>query len=143
MRVVCINERFSVAGQMTSTDVAEVAAAGFCAIVNNRPDEEEPAQPHSQIIQATAEDEGLCYFHLPVRGPDITDDKVRAFQKVLESSNGPVFAHCRSGTRSLTLFVIGEVLDGRMRADDVIPFGVRHGFDLSGTAAWLHSHSGR
>jgi uncharacterized protein (TIGR01244 family) len=141
--MVCINERFSVAGQITSADVAEVAAAGFYTIVNNRPDGEEPAQPHSQIIKATAEGEGLCYFHLPVRGLGITDDKVRAFQNALESSNGPVFAHCRSGTRSLTLFVIGEVLDGRMRADDVMSFGIQHGFDLSGAAAWLHSRSGQ
>jgi hypothetical protein len=40
--------------------------------------------------------------------------------------------------------VIGEVLAGRMRPDEVRPFGARHGFDLAGAEAWLrrNGHAG-
>ncbi|MBN9062777.1 MAG: TIGR01244 family phosphatase [Rhizobiales bacterium] len=140
MKTVRINERLSVAGQMSTADVAKAVTAGFRTIINNRPDGEEPGQPPSDVIEAAAQRDGLSYVRLPVRGPDITEDKVRAFQAAIANSDGPVLAHCRSGTRSLTLFVIGEALDGRMRVQEIEAFGARNGFDLRGAVAWLRAH---
>ena len=37
-----LNDRVAVAPQITPDDVAAIAAAGYVAIVNNRPDGEEP-----------------------------------------------------------------------------------------------------
>jgi hypothetical protein len=39
--------------------------------------------------------------------------------------------------------VLGEVLDGRMRADEVRTFGEQRGFDLRGAEAWLAQHGRR
>jgi uncharacterized protein (TIGR01244 family) len=51
-----------------------------------------------------------------------------------------VLAHCKTGTRSATLYAIGEVLDGRMERDEVIPLGQSVGLDLSGAVKWLDAH---
>jgi hypothetical protein len=39
--------------------------------------------------------------------------------------------------------VLGEVLDGRMRADEVRAFGEQRGLDLRGAEAWLAQRGGR
>ena len=49
--------------------------------------------------------------------------------------------HCKSGTRSLTLWTLGEVLDGRMQASEILPFGERQGVDLKVAAKWAADHS--
>ncbi|KVK41025.1 beta-lactamase [Agrobacterium sp. LY4] len=55
----------------------------------------------------------------------------------MAEAEGPVFAHCKGGTRALTLHVLGEALDGRIERDDIEAFGKAHGFDLSGATRWL------
>ena len=84
--------------------------------INNRPNGEEAHQPGSAAEKSAAEDAGLGYSFIPVAGPHITEADVRAFQEAVAAAPGPVFAHCRSGTRSSTLYAIGEVLDGRSRS---------------------------
>jgi glyoxylase-like metal-dependent hydrolase (beta-lactamase superfamily II) len=59
----------------------------------------------------------------------------------MNSADGPVYAHCKGGTRVLTLYVLGEVLDGRMRREEVEAFGKARGFDLSRAARWLARQS--
>lgn len=137
MKLVRISERFSVSEQINPEDVEGLARAGYVAVVNNRPDCEADCQPPASAIAAAAADAGLSSTHIPVRGPDITEETVRAFQQAVAGSSGPVLAFCRSGTRSLTLWSIGEVLDERMAKSDLIPFGAERGFDLSGAVAWL------
>ena len=46
----------------------------------------------------------------------------------------------RHGTRSAVLHAIGEVLDGRMEKNEVIPFGQSVGLDLSGAVKWLDAN---
>ncbi|MFD0937610.1 beta-lactamase hydrolase domain-containing protein, partial [Methylobacterium trifolii] len=91
--------------------------------------------------EAAAARAGLAYSHLPVTGPTITRDDVARFSEMVAQASGPVVAHCRSGTRSLTLWVLGEVLAGRMRREDIPDFGRSRGFDLSGALAWLDAHA--
>src|SRR5690606_10504343 len=140
MKPVQIDERLAVCGQISPQDISGLAQAGYATIVNNRPDGEGFLQPTASAIADAAEKAGLRSAHLPVRGPDMTEQLVRDFQKTLAESAGPVVAFCRSGTRSLTLWAIGEVLDGRMAKTDLMQFGARHGFDLSGGVAWLATH---
>ena len=47
MELKRINEHVSVSPQISPDDVAAIKAAGFVAIVNNRPDGESPDQPPS------------------------------------------------------------------------------------------------
>jgi uncharacterized protein (TIGR01244 family) len=140
MSVRKINDKLFVGGQPTVAEFAEIVAQGIRSVINNRPDGEEPTQPGTEAEQRAAVASGLSYDHLPVTGPTITEESVRQFQAIVESAEGPVLAHCRSGTRSLTLFAIGEVLAGRMRPSEVRAFGTSHGFDLSGAERWLQRH---
>lgn len=137
VKPVAINERFAVCGQIRPKDVPDLARAGYAAIVNNRPDGEVFLQPSGSAISAAAAQAKIDSFHIPVTGPDITEGKVRMLQKVLADSRGPVLAFCRSGSRSLILWAIGEVLDGRMTKEELVPFGAERGFDLSRAVGWL------
>ena len=143
MKIVEISERLAVAGQPSLVDFKSLAARGFKAIVNDRPDGEEPGQPDSAAERQAATEAGLAYSFVPVTGTTITRADVEAFQAALAAAPGPVLAHCKGGTRSLTLHVLGEVLGGRMRAEEVQGFGARFGFDLAGAKAWLDRESAR
>ena len=140
MKRTIIDERLSVAGQPTAGEIAAFGGEGVALLINNRPDGEEPGQPGSAAERAAAEAAGIAYLDLPVTGPTITREAVERFHAAVEAAPGPVVAHCRSGTRSLTLWALGEVLAGRLRRDEIAEFGARHGFDLSGAVRWLDAH---
>ena len=135
-----ISDRLYVGPQLTAEDISRARTEGFAAIINNRPDGEEPGQPSAAENRVLAEGQQLAYTYIPVTGGQISEDQVRAFQKALSEAGGPVLAHCKTGTRSATLYAIGEVLDGRLEKDEVIPFGQSVGFDLSGAVRWLDAH---
>lgn len=143
MTAVKISDRQTVASQPTPDTVATLAGEGFAAVLNNRPDGEEPGQPGNLTEKAAARQAGLSYGFIPVTAATITEADIRAFQRAVSEAGGSVFAHCRSGTRSLTLHVLGEALDGRMTAREIEPFGRARGFDLSGAVAWLARHAAR
>ena len=96
---------FSVAGQITVEDVERAAALGFRAIVCNRPDGEDKAQPSAGEISAAAQKLGLLWRHMPVRGYDVNDeDVVDGFVELVECLDGPVLFYCRSGNRCTLLW---------------------------------------
>jgi uncharacterized protein (TIGR01244 family) len=135
-----ISDKLHVRPQLTAEDIRRAKSQGFAAIINNRPDGEEPGQPSAAENRSIAEGEQLAYTHIPVTAEQIGESQVRAFQQALSQADGPVLAHCKTGTRSATLFAIGEVLDGRMGKDQVIAFGQAVGVDLSGAVKWLDAH---
>ncbi|WP_434732741.1 bifunctional sulfur transferase/dioxygenase Blh [Rhizobium sp. YTUHZ044] len=137
MMPVRVNERISVSGQPDPDGFVDFAKQGFAAVINARPDGEEPGQPGNAAEKISAAAAGLSYSFVPVNGKEITEGDIRAFQAAMTEAKGPVFAHCKSGTRALTLYVLGEVLDGRMKPEDVQTFGEGLGFDLAGARRWL------
>lgn len=143
MPVTKVSEQLSVSSQPSVEDIRALRENGFKKLINNRPDGEEPRQPGTKAEGQEAKYCNLSYAFIPITGATITEADVRAFQRAVDQSEGPVFAHCKTGTRSLTLYVIGEVLDGRMRADQVIDFGRARGFDLTAAANWLEQNSAR
>ncbi|PDT37973.1 TIGR01244 family phosphatase [Rhizobium sp. M10] len=137
MTLVRVNELISVAGQPESADFADFAVRGFAGVINARPDGEDPGQPGNAAEKAAAAAVGLSYSFVPVKGAEITEADIIAFQAAMAAAKGPVIAHCKSGIRALTLYTLGEVLDGRMEPGDVEPFGQSLGFDLAGARRWL------
>ncbi|MBN9074828.1 MAG: TIGR01244 family phosphatase [Rhizobiales bacterium] len=140
MKAVRINDRLTVSAQPEPAAFAALAGQGFVTVINARPDGEEASQPGNAAEAAAAQSAGLDYDYVPVTGPTIAEADIRAFQKAMTEAKGPVLAHCKSGTRALTLYVLGEVLDGRMKREDVETVGRSHGFDLSSAARWLDRH---
>ncbi len=143
MRPIKITETLSIAGQPALADFVPLAAQGFKAVVNVRPAGEEAGQPGSAAERKAAEEAGMVYSFIPVTGPTITEADVTAFRAAVARAPGPVFAHCKSGTRALTLHVLGEVLDDRLSADAVVGLGQTFGFDLAGAKAWLDRRAAR
>lgn len=126
-----VTEDLSVAPQISVADVAAAARAGFRTIVNNRPDDEEPGQPTSAEIAAAAAAAGLAYAHIPVRGGP-TPDQVAAQRRLLDAAETPVLAFCRSGTRSIVTWSIGQAMSGAMTRGELTTLGRDAGYDLSG-----------
>ena len=101
-----ITEGYTVSGQITPDDVAEIAADGFTTLICNRPDDEQPGQPSAASMQAAAEAAGLSFRYIPVVSGQITEDDVDAMGKALAEADGPVFAYCRSGARCTNLYAM-------------------------------------
>lgn len=132
-----ITPAFHVSAQPQVADFKFLCGAGIVLVINDRPDGEDTEQPGSAAEADAAHVAGIAYRHIPVTVATLSEAAIRSFQSAVTGANGPVLAHCKTGTRSLTLWVLGEVLDGRMMAADVIPFGKRFGFDLTAAALWL------
>ena len=126
-----VTDEFSVAPQIDLADVARAAAEGFVLIINNRPDGESPDQPSSAQMEAEARKAGVAYVHIPVRGGP-TPEQVDIEQALLAETKGPVLAYCRSGTRSIVTWSIGQALAGDRSRGDLIALGAEAGYDLSG-----------
>jgi len=130
-----INEHVSVSPQISPDDVAAIKAAGFVAIVNNRPDGESPDQPPSAVIEQAAHDAGLAYHYIPLGREGVTPEMVEQTKSVLEGSAGPVFCYCRSGTRSTTLWALSQA--GKQPAAEIISAAANAGYDMSHLAGHL------
>ncbi|MEO0543311.1 MAG: TIGR01244 family sulfur transferase [Pseudomonadota bacterium] len=99
-----ISEDFAVSGQIWPEQIGDIAAAGFKAVICNRPDGEAPDQPTSATIEAAAKDAGLSFYNIPVSPTGMTYDNVDQTKAALSEIDGPVFAYCRSGARSTNLW---------------------------------------
>lgn len=100
-----IDDRVSVSGQIGPADIAAIAAAGFKAVICNRPDHEHgPGQPTFAEVAAAAQAAGLTAHHIPFGGAGPTPDQVAETAAVLSATKGPVFMYCRSGARSTGIY---------------------------------------
>ena len=59
-------------------------------------------------------------------------DQVAAVREVVDHAEGPVLAVCRSGTRSIVTWSIGQAMAGERSREDLIGLGAEAGYDLSG-----------
>jgi uncharacterized protein (TIGR01244 family) len=126
-----VTDDLSVAPQISVADVAEAGRRGFTTIINNRPDGEEPGQPTSAEIEAAAQAAGLRYVHIPVRGAP-GPAEVEAVRRVVDDADGPVLSYCRSGTRSIVTWSIGQAMSGARTRGELVSLGREAGYDLSG-----------
>ena len=106
-----ITDAFSVSPQIMPEDLAHLRARGFALVVNNRPDGEEAGQPTGADIAVAAEEAGIAYHAIPVSG-GFSETQVAAMAQAIAGAAGPVFAFCRSGTRSTLLWALAEASCG-------------------------------
>ena len=107
-KIAPLSPFLSVSPQISERDVGILAAQGFRAIINNRPDGESQDQPSSAAIATAAQRLGLEYRHMPVVSGQISDADVSAFAALLGSVKGPALAFCRTGTRCVSLWALAE-----------------------------------
>jgi len=104
MQIVQINPSLSVADQIEESEVAALAAAGFKAVIDNRPDTEGGAP--AERIRAACERHGLAFFYQPVEFSTLSLADSDAFGQILRRCDSPVLAYCRSGRRSSALWAL-------------------------------------
>ncbi len=132
MEIKKITEGLSVSPQITAADLPAIRAAGFRAVICNRPDAEAGDQPGHDEIRDAATAEGLEFRFLPVTPGMVTDETARAFGTALTELPGPVLAYCRTGTRSATLWSLSEA--PRRPLPEILAATKAAGYDMNGVA---------
>lgn len=140
MEFATLGPKALVAGQIMPADMAEAAAHGVTAIVNNRPDDEEPGQPAAADIEAAAKAAGLVYAHLPISA-EFSDDKIEALRDLLAEAPGRVLLFCGSGTRSAYLWALARARDGAP-ADELVRRAAQAGYNIRPLLPWLEPKEG-
>lgn len=130
----------SVSPQIDPSDLGTISAKGYKTIICNRPDGEADNQPQSDAIKQAAEAVGLAYIHMPIISGQITDQNVDEFQKMIPEMKGPVLAFCRTGTRSTSLWALGEAY--HLHPDRILTTAARIGYDLEALSERLHQRYG-
>lgn len=118
----------SVTGQVTPNAIAAAKEAGFRAIINNRPDREEPGQPSSAELEAAAKAAGLDYHHIPVVPGQFSDAQVDAFCDALGGCGKPALAFCKSGMRAASLWALSQA--GKLTSAEILRQAAACGYDL-------------
>lgn len=137
-----LNDSIAVAPQIAPDDIAAIKAAGYVAVVNNRPDHEEPGQPEGEAIRAAAAAAGLAYTAIPVTQAGFAHDQLDAMAQALVAAEGPVLAYCRSGTRSCNLWALAAAKAGR-NPELLVLQAADAGYDLSGLRPALDALASR
>ncbi len=128
MRIIQLDEHLAVAGQILPEHVADIAAAGFKVLINNRPDGDEAGQPAQAEIAAAAEAAGLEYHYMPVNAMNYPGPDLPAMKARFDDVERPVLAFCRTGTRCTNLWITSRDEDEREAA---MARAVALGFDIS------------
>lgn len=105
MKIVKLTESIAVSEQVSPASVAEIAAAGYKVLINNRPDGESADQPASTVIAAAAQAVGLEYHYMPITAGNFPGPDFARMSGLLADTERPVLAFCRTGTRCANLWV--------------------------------------
>ena len=131
-----LDEQVMVSGQIRPSEVPELKRQGVTAIVNNRPDGEEPGQPLGKDIGDAAADAGIDYHYIPIiRG--IGPGQVEPMREAFDAhSGGKVLVFCKSGTRSALAWAVARHEEGMPR-DELERRAAEAGVDLTPVAHLL------
>ncbi|WP_428698973.1 TIGR01244 family sulfur transferase [Stappia sp.] len=140
MQSARVDDTLTVAYQIEPADVDAIRAAGFVAIINNRPEGEAPDQPGGHEIEAAATAAGLAYTALPLGRDGIRPELIDGFRQAMDAAGGPVFAFCRTGTRSINLWALSQA--GRRDASEIVGLAADAGYDLTGLVPMLQQLAG-
>ena len=124
-----LSDSFSVAPQIEPEDVTTLAELGFRTLIINRPDEEVDAAHSSEAIGKLAAKAGMNVHYLPYYPGEMTFDLVAAYEAIMKSAPKPVFAYCRSGTRSSHLWGMSQA--GHLPLEEIVETAARAGYDHS------------
>ena len=127
-----LTDELSVSPQIAISDVAEIMAAGYRAIICHRPDGESPDQPNFSEISREAARFGIPIHHHPVVSGKITDAEAKGFGTLFASLPKPVLAYCRTGTRSTTLWALSQA--NLRPTSDILERAAKAGYDLGAVA---------
>lgn len=130
MEPKAITGQLSVSPQIAPADVPEIAMLGFRSIICHRPDGEAADQPTFEEVEAAARKSGLVARHQPITAGKMTDGDAAQFGTLFDALPKPVFAYCRTGTRSATLWSLSRA--GSLPVADILSKTKAAGYDMAG-----------
>jgi sulfide:quinone oxidoreductase len=130
MEIKTISNGFSVSPQIVANDIKEIAKLGFRSIVCNRPDGEGADQPTFEEISNAAKEAGLEIRYQPIVSGKVSDDDARDFGRLYDELPKPIFAYCRTGTRSTTLWSLSQA--GKLDTSEILRATKAAGYDMGG-----------
>jgi sulfide:quinone oxidoreductase len=129
VKIVQLEPGIAVAPQLAEADFADIAARGFRAVVNSRPDGEAASQLPNARAEAVARRHGLAFRHHPVRNVNVTDnDIVDGFARLMDELPGPILFYCGTGTRCIVQWT--QAAAPRLGIDGALARARAAGYDL-------------
>ena len=128
MPIFQLTESLSVAAQITTQDIPNLAAQGFNVVVCNRPDDEVPGQATMDEIEAACNAADLIFVRYPVDALNFPGPDIEGLGALFDDPGQSVRAYCRSGTRCANLWVTSQSGDAQAAA---VQTAREIGFDLS------------
>jgi sulfide:quinone oxidoreductase len=120
----------TVSPQINIHDMEAIKAAGFRSVICHRPDSEGSDQPLSQEIRDAAIAAGLQFRYQPIIPGMLSDLDAREFGAFLAELPKPVFAYCRTGTRSVSLWSLSQATSKPL--PEILTATQAAGYDMSG-----------
>lgn len=125
-----LTPRLFASPQISLAEVDAAAAQGIKLVINNRPEGESDDQTPGADIAAACAAKGMAYVAIPVTHAGFSQPQVTAMAEALASTDAPILAYCRSGTRSTLLWALAEASRGE-DADELARLAGNAGYDLS------------
>lgn len=138
MKIQHLAPGLSVSEQIVPEQLSELKAAGFRAIICNRPDGEGNDQPLFGEIERAAQAAGIDAHYLPAEPGKVTDEQGVAFGQLLAALPQPVLAYCRTGMRSTTMWALSQ--SGQQPLPQIVEAAKKAGFDMKGVARRIANH---
>jgi sulfide:quinone oxidoreductase len=138
MKIHHLAPGLSVSEQILPEQLTELKAAGFRAIICNRPDGEGNDQPLFAEIERAAHAAGIDAHYLPAESGKVTDQQGVAFGELLANLPKPVLAYCRTGMRSTTMWALSQA--GREPLPQIVAAAKQAGFDMKGVVRRIANH---
>lgn len=137
MHIRKLTDQISVSPQILPGEMADLEAAGFRSVINNRPDGEADDQPSSAEMAQAAAARGLAYRDIPIVPGQYEAAVIEAMARAVAELPAPVLAFCRTGTRSTTLWALQAARAGD--ADAIVKAAGEAGYDIAALAPRLRA----
>lgn len=135
--IVRLDDTVFVAGQITPSDIADIAAHGIKLVVNNRPDGEDPSsQPAAAELEREAARCGIRFVNIQFPSANIAPDHTVRLAEVLKTEKEPMLIFCRTGTRSTMLWIAAQIALGRS-PEQTMAKAAQAGYDLRQAAPMI------
>ena len=128
MPIFQLTESLSVAAQITTQDIPNLAAQGFTVVACNRPDDEVPGLTTMDEIEAACNAADLIFVRYPVDAMNFPGPDIEGLGALFDDPGQSVLAYCRTGTRCANLWVTSQSGDSQAAA---VQTAREIGFDLS------------
>ncbi|KFK95709.1 MULTISPECIES: beta-lactamase hydrolase domain-containing protein [unclassified Serratia (in: enterobacteria)] len=144
MKIRHANEQLSFADALNENEFLQLHEQGYEIVVNNRPDEEIGDYLLHTQEKVLAQQQGIEYIYMPFTYASLTWEMVYAFNTLLKEGK-KILAHCRTGSRSATLYLLHDLRAGLIDEHQFREYCRQYEADADRALAWyadnINNHS--